>query len=132
MKLITKDTDYAARALCCIAKHKDEVVSARELVRCLKIPRPFLRKIMQVLSRKGIVRSYKGKGGGFSLLIEPYRLSLLDIIIAFQGPIKLNDHTFRKKVCPHIKNCRVKKRLDRIERIMISELKAITIKEILD
>ncbi|MCX5702041.1 MAG: hypothetical protein NTW64_03570 [Candidatus Omnitrophica bacterium] len=44
MKLITRDTDYAIRALCYIAKNKNEIISVRELVTKLKIPRPFLRK----------------------------------------------------------------------------------------
>ena len=131
MKLITRDTDYAIRAISCIAKQSCSVISVTELVKCLKMPRPFLRKILQALNRKKLVRSYKGKGGGFSLPISPNKLSLFRIITAFQGPIRLNDHTFRKMVCPHIKDCRVKKRLDQIEKMMIAQLKAISIADII-
>ena len=131
MKLITRDTDYAIRALCCIAEKKNAIVTVDELVKDLKIPRPFLRKLLQILNKKNIVHSYKGKGGGFTLSILPSKLSLFDIIVAFQGSIQLNDHTFKKRSCPHIKNCKTKKKLDRIEKIMITELKAITINSII-
>ena len=131
MNLITRDVDYAIRALCCIAKGKEGLHSVAEIAKCLKIPRPFLRKILQVLNKGNIVHSYKGKGGGFKLAIQPDKISLVDIITLFQGPISLNDHTFKRKKCPHFKKCNVKSKLDRVEKIMVSELKAITIGNII-
>ena len=56
MKLITRDTDYAVRALVFIAKQKEEIVSVRDLVEKLKIPKPFLRKILQLLNKKGLLK----------------------------------------------------------------------------
>ena len=115
MKLITRDTDYAIRAICFIAKRKKELISASELVRCLKIPRPFLRKILQILNKKRILKSVKGKGGGFHLLFPPNKIFLLDLIRIFQGPLKLNECIFKNNVCPNIKTCRLKKRIDNIQ-----------------
>jgi Rrf2 family protein len=131
MKLITRDTDYAVRALCFIAKNERKVYSVRELVKELGIPRPFLRKIFQILGRHGIIRSYKGKGGGFSIGLSAGTITLMDLVEIFQGPVKLNDHTFKKKPCPHMKQCRLKKRLDAIEKEMVSRLRSITITSIL-
>ena len=131
MKLITRDTDYAIRALCCIAKRKKSIVAVDDLAQCLRIPRPFLRKILQILNKKKIVRSYKGKGGGFLLAVSPKHLSLLDVIEAFQGPVRLNDHTFKGRGCPHTKRCNTKKEIDRIEQILIAELKKVTVSAII-
>ena len=100
MKPIRRDTDYAISAVCFVAKQKRSIISVKELVGGLKIAWPFLRKILQILNKKRILKSYKGKGGGFSLLVSPDKLSLFDIIMALQGPIILNDHSFRKGVCP--------------------------------
>jgi Rrf2 family protein len=105
MKLITRDTDYAVRALCFIAESKKEIVSATELVKNLKAPRPFLRKILQILNKKRLLRSYKGLGGGFSLRISPQKIFLIDLIEIFQGPLKLNECIFKKRICPNIKTC---------------------------
>jgi len=131
LKLINRDTDYAIRALCFIAKHKGNIVSVKELVECLKIPQPFLRKILQILNKKRIVKSHKGKDGGFSLAVGADKLSLFNIVTASQGPVRLNDHTFKRKVCPCIKRCNVKKEFDRIEKNIVSELKAITVAAII-
>lgn len=131
MKVFTRETDYAIRALCCIAGREEAIVSVDELVKALKMPRPFLRKILQLLNKKGIVRSLKGKGGGFSLAAGPERISLLDVIEAFQGPVRLNDHRFKKKLCPEIKTCLIKRKIDRIEKMVIAELKKVDISSLL-
>ena len=127
MKLITRDTDYAIRALCFIAKKKGEIISATELVKKIRIPRPFLRKILQTLTRKGMLKSYKGKGGGFVIARKPEKIFITDLVRIFQGSVKLNMCMLRKSICPHIKTCAMKKKLDAIEKHVISELKATTI-----
>lgn len=127
MKLITRDTDYAARALRYIAGHNDDVVSVSELVRELKIPRPFLRKLLQILNKKGILISFKGKGGGFKLAIPPERIFLTDIMEIFQGPLKLNECIFKKRLCPDTNICILKREIDSIEKDVISKLKSITL-----
>ncbi|MFC1645983.1 RrF2 family transcriptional regulator, partial [Candidatus Omnitrophota bacterium] len=127
MKLITRDTDYAVRALCYITKQKKNIVSVTELVRKLRIPRPFLRKILQVLNAKGILESHKGKGGGFVLTRAPKNISLVDLIETFQGSFRLNECFFKKIICPHRKGCSLKKAIDIIERRVITDLKSISI-----
>ena len=127
MKLITRDTDYAIRALIFIAQAEKKIVSVSELVRKLKIPQPFLRKILQVLNKKKLLRSYKGKGGGFMLAVRPNKIFLLDLIEIFQGPLRLNDCNLKKRICPNIKICRLKKKIDSIQKYVISELRVITL-----
>ncbi|MGD9015370.1 MAG: Rrf2 family transcriptional regulator [Candidatus Omnitrophota bacterium] len=127
MKLITRDTDYAIRALLFIAKEKQEIVSVSRLVKSLEIPRPFLRKILQRLNKKGLLNSYKGQGGGFSLRVAADRIFLLDLIEIFQGRMKLNECVFKKRICPNIKTCKLKKKIDSIQRYIISELGGITL-----
>ena len=131
MKLITRNTDYAVRALCCIAEQKQGVISADQLVKSLKMPRPFLRKILQTLNKEGLLNSSKGKGGGFTLTISPEKITLTDVMKIFQGPLKLNECKFRKNDCPYISDCFLKKKIDEIEKEVIAKLKAITITSII-
>lgn len=127
MKLITRDTDYAIRALCFIAKHKGKRIAVSELVEELKMPRPFLRKLLQILDKKGFLKSYKGQGGGFELAVSPNKIFLTDIMKIFQEAFKLNECLFKKHICPNIKKCILKKKIDRIERYVIKKLKAVNI-----
>jgi len=127
MKLITRDTDYAVRALCYIALKNPAVISAKELIECLNVPRSFIRKILQKLNKIGLLRSQKGLGGGFTLAIGAKEITLCSLVEAMQGPILLSEHTFRGECCPEIKACLLKKRLDTIEKKIVEELRTITI-----
>ena len=127
MKLITRDTDYAMRALCYIDRQKKRVVSVRDLSRELDIPRPFLRKLLQRLTRERIVSSYKGRQGGFTLAIPAQKVCLADLIEIFQGNTRLNECLLKDKPCPRISRCPLSAALGAIERDVVAKLKALTI-----
>lgn len=127
MRLITRNTDYAVRAVSYMAGQKDRVVSVPELVRELKVPRPFLRKILQALNKEGLLKSYKGSGGGFSLGRPGDKIFLFDLVQTLQGPVKFNECIFKKAFCPDVKSCALKKRIEAIEKYVVSQLRSITI-----
>ncbi|MFA5271258.1 MAG: Rrf2 family transcriptional regulator [Candidatus Omnitrophota bacterium] len=127
MKLITRDTDYALRAICFIAKNKNKKVSVSRLVKELKIPRPFLRKILQVLNKKNILISHKGIGGGFVLANSAKKITLTDLIKIFQGPVHLNECLFKKRKCPNTETCPLRKKIKDIEKYVVKELNSVTL-----
>ena len=131
MKFITRDTDYALRALCYIAKAKEQVVTVSELVGSLRIPRPFLRKLLQLLNKKRILKSYKGKNGGFSLALPTNEIFLLDLMNIFQGPLELNECYFKKKACPNKKSCLLRRKMSSIEKSVAWELKTVNLASLL-
>lgn len=132
MKLINRDTDYAIKALCFMAKNQKEVVSVSLLVEKLKIPRPFLRKILQALNKDGLLKSVKGKGGGFQLAKPPKWIFLTDLLRVFHGPFKLNQCRFKKDICPDIKTCALRKKVDSIEKYVKAELSLINVASLIN
>ena len=131
MSLINRNTDYAVRAICFMAKNNKSRTSVVDLVRNLRIPGPFLRKILQALNKKGILKSYKGKDGGFLLVDSPDKIFLLDLMNIFQGKLKLNQCLFKKSICPNIKTCPLREKLTEIEEYVLSELESINIASLL-
>lgn len=131
MKLITRDTDYALRALLFMAGRKERRVSVSQLVESLGVPRPFLRKLLQALTRHGILRSHKGFGGGFRLGKASGEIFLLDLMRIFQGPFELNECLFKSKICPNRRFCSLRRKISGIEKNVINELNRITIGSLL-
>ena len=131
MKLITRNTDYAIRALAYMAGKGSGLTSTTELVKALKIPRQFLRSILQKLGRKRFVRSYKGIAGGFKLLKRPSSIYIKDVAEAFQGAFRLNECFLGKSICPNKKRCVLKKKIDNIEKYVVSEMSSIAISDLL-
>lgn len=131
MKFITKDSCYAMQALCYLAKKDNEKVAVSELAEALDIPRAFLRKILQTLSNHNLLISYKGTGGGFQLKKKPADIYLLDVMEIFQGPLEFHNYLVGDKVCPHIKACKVKKKIDDINTYALSKLQGVSLKELI-
>src|SRR5208337_1622098 len=78
---------------------------ASEISQSMLIPRTFLAKILQQLSRRGIVKSTQGVGGGFRLAKPPAEISLLEVIEAIQGPSALNACAVDESVCSLSDRC---------------------------
>ncbi|MHC4839439.1 MAG: RrF2 family transcriptional regulator [Planctomycetota bacterium] len=84
--IFSRKSDYALRALMYLAQHKDAgPVTLNEITDKLFIPKAFLSKILQQLSRKGFIRSLKGPSGGFILAVDPVSLSLNEIVNEVDG-----------------------------------------------
>lgn len=128
MRIINREIGYAIKALCFMIKEKDKVVTTGHLANCIKISRPFLRKILQQLNIAGILNSYKGKGGGFQLAMEPDQIILIDLVKIFQGPVQVCSCYNKGQECPLIKDCPVRHEIENLEKKFISELSKISLR----
>jgi len=132
MKLITREIDYAVRALVYLAdKGKSRIVPVTELARKLSVTRPFMRKIMQVMAKSDVVGSNKGNKGGFLLKKDPGDIYLIDLVEIFQGKFSLNECILNKNICPNKGNCILKDRVDGIEEKVKKELELIDLRSLL-
>lgn len=88
MKLSVK-SDYAARAVLGLARRysASRPVSAETLAVENGISPPYLVQILIELKGKNIVRSQRGKEGGYTLARSPAEITLADVIEAVHGPI---------------------------------------------
>jgi len=87
---IGRRVDYAVRALSYLAAQpRDQIVSRREIQTKQDVPAHFLSKIMKRLASGGLVRSYMGTRGGFSLKKAPAEISLKEVYECLEGPLLL-------------------------------------------
>ncbi len=88
---IPRKVDYAIRAAIYLAaQHPEKKCSTGEIAENQGIPRKFLGKIIQNLTRSGLLKSKRGSDGGYSLARPTHEISLRDIIEAVEGPNSLN------------------------------------------
>jgi len=104
---ITRETDYAVRCVLYLSRKGGEVVMIDEISREMLIPRSFLAKILQRLSKTGIVTSFRGVKGGFQLAKKPEEVTLLDVINAIQGPVAMNICAVNEAACGFSSTCAV-------------------------
>ncbi len=131
MKLLTKNSDYAVRALIVLAGNKTTFLSAREIAKQQDIPYQFLRRILQKLIRKKLVVSKEGGSGGFKINANPKDMSIVDIIRIFQGNVQLAECMFRREICTNRPTCVLRKEIKRVEKIVEKEFSGITLARLL-
>jgi len=132
LKLLTKQSDYAIRALIELARTQEDYLSSREISRKQNIPYQFLRRILGDLIKSGMVESREGAGGGMKLAGDPHGIKITEVLEIFQGGIELSDCMFRKKICENRKTCVLRKEIKRIEQVVIDEFSRITIGSLTD
>jgi Rrf2 family protein len=88
---LTRAADYAVRVMIHLASQPEGTFVPKSLLaKEAEAPESFLSKILQSLSRAGLIQARRGVVGGFSLLPRGTRASLLDVVESIDGPIALN------------------------------------------
>jgi Rrf2 family protein len=88
---LTRAADYAVRVMIHLAGLPPETRASRaELAVSAECPEQFLSKVLQSLTRAGLVLSHRGNTGGFELPNIHRAATLLEVVEAIEGPMKLN------------------------------------------
>ena len=88
--IFSKACQYAMQASIFLAAQPvGKPVLQRNIATALDLPQPFLGKVLQWLSHRGLVRSLKGRYGGYVLNQPAGKISLYDIVEAVDGPFFL-------------------------------------------
>ena len=87
--MLSVKSDYAARAVLGLARHFPSGGSLRveDLAGAQSIPPNYLVQILIELKAQGIVKSVRGKDGGYLLARTPAEISLGDVLRAIHGQV---------------------------------------------
>lgn len=103
---ISRKIEYGLRAMIFLASQPpDTVVPFREIARRMDVPEDFLAKILKTLVSKQMVRSTRGAHGGYSLTSPASEISMLDVIEAVEGPVKVNVCQDNHDACKLSRSC---------------------------
>ncbi len=104
---ITRETDYAIRSVLYLSQNKENIKMIDEIAKAEDIPKTFLAKILQKLSKAKIVKSYRGIKGGFGLAKNPKKITLFDVVVAIEGSVAMNICAIDKGLCKFSDACSV-------------------------
>ena len=97
---LTRECDYAFVVLVFLAgQERIRAISCDEIASLLSIPFDFLAKILQKLSRAGLVGSKQGPHGGYHLIRNPGEITFSDVFRAIDDPVRLVE-------CVEVDSCR--------------------------
>lgn len=89
--MISKKCKYAIKAILYIARNEQQnkAIFSSEIAENEGIPKKFLESILLDLRNNGILRSRRGKNGGYSMLKRPEEINFTEIIRIMDGPIAM-------------------------------------------
>jgi Rrf2 family protein len=135
--MLTKKTRYALLAMRLLAKEYGKgTLMINEIAEKELIPKRFLETILLELKNNGFLSSKLGKKGGYYLIKQPGKVSLLEIVALFEGAIALIPCTSSKyyeacESCQNEKNCTIKEVFQDIRDYTYNTLKAKTLADLI-
>lgn len=130
LRMFSRTVEYALRAVIHLAHEAPKARTTAQIAEATQVPKDYLSKILQGLSKKGIVDTQRGVGGGVSLTKSPDALTILDVVNAVE-PIE------RITTCPlnlpnHGPNlCPLHKRMDAAMAMVEEAFRGSTLAEVL-
>jgi Rrf2 family protein len=137
--MLPNKTKYALRAVFMLAEKYDdgEPVLISEIARKERIPKKFLEAILLELKNNKILRSKKGKHGGYFLALDPVTVSVGSVMRIFQrslAPVPCLSKTMREKCdgCTGEGNCKVKMVMKELYDATTRVLDLMTLREVVE
>jgi Rrf2 family protein len=87
--MLSQKARYALHALIALADAGGGPLVIADVAERGRVPRKFLEQILLDLKHRGIVRSLRGRAGGYELARQPKDITFAEIIRAIDGPLAL-------------------------------------------
>jgi Rrf2 family protein len=88
--MLSQKARYALHAVIVLAQHTgEEPMQIAQIADEARVPRKFLEQILVDLKKRGIVRSLRGRAGGYQIGKAPRDISFADVIRVIDGPLAL-------------------------------------------
>src|SRR6266852_3194452 len=130
MLKLTKKADYGLIALKHLAVNSSyPSSSAKAIADCYGIPLPLLAKILQKLTKIGLLQSLPGTNGGYKLARSANSITALEVIRAIDGPIILTSCFTEHGQCEQSEKCPVREPLRKVHEGILQLLNTINISD---
>ncbi|HZB88087.1 MAG TPA: Rrf2 family transcriptional regulator [Terracidiphilus sp.] len=136
MLKLTKKADYGLMALKFLAERPETPASsapassAKDIADAYGIPAQLLAKVLQQLTKAGLLKSHAGMNGGYALSRDGRGISAYEVILAIDGPFFITSCTKGAHGCDLTPSCTIKEPLARVNDTIAGVLKSISIQDL--
>ena len=120
-------------ALKFLAEHPEAMsLSAKDIAEAYHIPPQLLAKILQRLTKEGLLRSHAGMNGGYTLSRGAADITAFEVIRAIDGPLFITSCVTDAGSCDLTNSCTIKEPLARVNDSISDVLKKIRILDLVE
>jgi len=130
MKLSTR-ARYGTRAMLELAiNYEQGPIFLKNIAEKQEISFRYLDQLITPLKAAGLVKSIRGKGGGYILARHPSQIRLIDIIQVLEGSIAMVDCVDDPEDCHRVDFCATRDIWIQLKEAMVNILKSVTLEEL--
>ena len=129
MLRISKLTDYAIVILSFLALDPDRVASATTIAQEVYLATPTVSKLLKILLEAGLVKSYRGTGGGYQLAQSAEQITIAAIVNAVEGSIAMTECCAPSNACAIHSLCGIKDNWQLINKVILTALASLTLSD---
>jgi Rrf2 family iron-sulfur cluster assembly transcriptional regulator len=129
MEIIRRKTDYSLRALLAILQ-AGRPLRVEELAEREEAPAPFLYKALADLAEAGILEGQRGPRGGYTLARPAGGISVLEVVEALQGPLRMSECLGGKRTCTREETCVQRVAWQKAQQGLVATLGGITLEHL--
>ena len=97
--LIVREFDYVLRIMRVLAQQGR--LNVEMICEAEHLPQPYAYKLLKILEKAGMVRSFRGRFGGYQLAVKPDKVTMHDIYVAVEGELYINECMKEGHTCPN-------------------------------
>jgi Rrf2 family protein len=126
--MLSQKCKYALRALLALARENtDELLLVSDIAERENLPKKFLEAILLELNRNGLVRSRRGRGGGYALAKPADLITFGQVVRIMDGPLAplscVSVNYYRRcDDCKDEASCEIRKVMRRVRDAIAGEL----------
>jgi Rrf2 family protein len=130
MKISTR-ARYGLRLMVDLAvKHGKGPILLKDVSRSQEISEKYLSQIIIPLKTAGLVKSFRGAHGGYTLQRDPAKINLLEVVSALEGDLSLVEVVASPASCSRTDICVTQEVWHQVSRAMVSTLEGITLADL--
>jgi len=130
--MFSNSSKYALKAVLYLAVHTDEntKMMVKDISERINVPKAYLAKLLQELSKRKIISSTKGPKGGFYINPSNKNQTLMQIIEVIDGKKKMESCVLGLEDCNEQKPCPIHRLISPSRSKMIALLESKTINDL--
>ena len=129
--MFSQTTEYAMRAMACLAMSPQELVATPVLAKQTKVPSNYLAKVLQQLAAANLIAGRRGVGGGYKLSRPAAQIRLLEVINSVAEVSRIT--TCPLGLASHGSNlCPLHRKIDEAAAAVISVYSGVTLQDLVD
>lgn len=136
--MLSQKCKYALQALLVLAReNSDELLLVSDIAERENLPKKFLEAILLELNRNGLVRSRRGRGGGYALAKPADLITFGQVVRIMDGPLAplscVSVNYYRKcDDCRDEQSCEIRRVMRRVRDAVARELDGTSLAQALN